>query len=228
MRQSNVNPPIVSSRIPITLLGGAKSAPNVLSEALNYGKTVVCADGGANFAAAHGLNPVAIIGDMDSISEESRMRYADVLHEISEQDSTDFDKALRNIVAPLVLGVGFLGDRLDHALAALHVLLKYPDKSVILLGDHDLLFLAPPKLHLSLDVGSRISLLPIARTRVDTKGLRWNVADQVMSMTHFIGSSNEAAEPDLEIESGAGLAIILPPTALGQAIAALQGGVPAG
>ena len=35
-----------------------------------------------------------------------------------DQDTTDFDKALRHIKAPVVIGAGFSGARTDHALAA--------------------------------------------------------------------------------------------------------------
>ena len=37
-----------------------------------------------------------------------------VLRPITEQDSTDFEKCLRRISAPEILGFGFLGARVDH------------------------------------------------------------------------------------------------------------------
>lgn len=213
--------PIVSSMRPITLLGGAKPALDTLTEALKCGKTVVCADGGADLALREGLTPAAVIGDLDSISDAARAAFQAVLHHIPEQNSTDFDKVLRHVDAPLILGVGFLGDRLDHTLAALHVLLKYRERPVVLIGDHDIVFICPPKIELNLPVGVRISLMPLTDARVDTQGLRWDVKDGAMSMHDFIGSSNEVAHTPVTIHAMGGLAILTPPETLGAVIAAL-------
>lgn len=216
-----MNSLIVSSPKAITLIGGAQVSQSILSEALKYGENVVCADGGADTALWACLNPVAVIGDMDSASEAAKDAYGDVLHPIPEQNSTDFDKCLRNIEAPLIIGVGFLGDRVDHMLACLHVLLKYRDKPVVLLGDHDVVFIAPSHIRLTLPVGSRLSLMPLPGARVDTRGLRWEVKDGAMSLTQFIGTSNEVAAPVVELRAMGGLGVILPPEALGAVIDAL-------
>ncbi|MEL6959929.1 MAG: thiamine diphosphokinase [Pseudomonadota bacterium] len=220
--------PIVSSHRPVLLIGGAEIGPDRLTEALKYGETVVCADGGANAALDAGLEPAAIIGDMDSVSVASLSAYRDVLYPIDEQDSTDFDKVLRSVEAPLYLGAGFLGDRFDHAVAALHVLLKYSDKPVILISDDDVVFLVPRALTLRLPVGTRVSLLPVMPCEVTTRGLKWDIDGQSMSMADFIGSSNEAAEDVISICAHEGLVVMLPPEALAAAVAALQDGALAG
>ena len=54
--------------------------------------------------------PQAVIGDFDSLSDLGRAAIpATRQHVIPEQDTTDFDKALRSIRAPFVLGLGFSG-----------------------------------------------------------------------------------------------------------------------
>jgi thiamine pyrophosphokinase len=70
--------------------------------------------------------PQAVIGDLDSISQSTGRGCGDIFHEVSEQDSTDFDKALRHLDVPLVLAVGFTGARLDHELAVFHTLVARP------------------------------------------------------------------------------------------------------
>ena len=223
-----MNLPIVSSPCPITLIGGVNPASKTLSETLSIAPLVVAADGGADHALAEGLTPAAVIGDMDSISGAAREAFQDVLHPIAEQNSTDFDKALRHIDAPLVLALGFLGDRFDHSLAALHVLLKYRSRPVLLIGDHDVVFICPPKIVLCLPVGMRISLMPITDARVDTEGLKWDIRDGAMSMRDFIGSSNEVAQATVSIHAMGGLAILTPLAALDSVVAALTDAVPAG
>lgn len=172
--------------------------------------------------------PEAVIGDMDSLSDAGRTALDGRIYAIPEQNSTDFDKALRSVSAPMVIGVGFLGDRLDHALAALHVLLKYRDTPVILLGEDDLLFIAPGHIQLELPVGMRFSLMPLPHARVDTRGLRWEVKDAAMSLTDFIGTSNEVAAQTVEIYAMGGLAVILPPEALDEVVRALTAAFRAG
>ena len=220
-----MNQPIVSSADPIILIGGAQVDPSILTLALNFGSTVVCADGGANTALAQGLDPVAVIGDLDSISDGARAAFGDVLHHIAEQNSTDLDKVLRNITAPLIIGVGFLGDRFDHALGALHVLQKFADQPIVLVGEYDVVFMAPAHLTLDRPVGERVSLMPLPEARVETLGLKWDVTDAAMSLEAFIGTLNEVAQSPYEVRTMGRLAVILPSAALGSVVGALTSAV---
>ena len=77
----------------------------------------------------------AVIGDMDSLRGSGRLRAAGVaIFEVGEQDTTDLEKCLYSVEAPLYIGLGFLGGRIDHHLAAMNALVKYPGKPVVLIG----------------------------------------------------------------------------------------------
>jgi thiamine pyrophosphokinase len=114
-----------------------------------------------------------VIGDMDSLSPAAATAFADRLHRVEEQDSTDFDKALTRIAAPVVLAVGFTGGRLDHELAALHSLVLRCDRPCLLLGEATLAFHAPRALELSLPRGTLVSLFPFSHVWASSEGLRW-------------------------------------------------------
>ncbi|MEY8838956.1 thiamine diphosphokinase, partial [Cribrihabitans sp. XS_ASV171] len=166
--------PIVHSASPITLIGGGELGPEDLSLALAHADTLVAADSGAEAALAAGHVPDAVIGDFDSLSAEARSRIpAGRLHEIAEQDSTDFDKVLRHVAAPLCLGVGFLGARVDHQLAVMNTLVRRADRPCILIGEHEVLFHAPPEIALELEAGDVVSLFPLARVSGRSEGLEW-------------------------------------------------------
>src|SRR6056297_2183593 len=138
--------PLFRCDLPVTLVGGSPLADGVLSAARAVAPRVVAADGGADRALAAGVMPEAVIGDMDSISDVARARVgAARLHAIAEQESTDFDKCLRSIEAPLVVAVGFDGHRMDHALAAFNTLARHPDRACVILGAGDVAFLAPAR-----------------------------------------------------------------------------------
>ncbi|HVG47442.1 MAG TPA: thiamine diphosphokinase [Rubellimicrobium sp.] len=213
---------IVQSQDPVTLVGGGALAPGDLPRALALAPILVAADGGADRVLASGARPAAVIGDMDSLSEAARQAFADRLHPVAEQETTDFDKALTRIDAPVVLALGFAGGRLDHELAALHSLVLRADRPCLLLGPATLAFHAPPDLALPLAPGTLVSLFPFAPVAVESEGLLWPTAGLAFAPQARIGTSNEARGPVRLRPSGPGMLVILPRAALSPALAALQ------
>ena len=216
---------IVTSGEMVTLLGGGRIAPDDIALARGLAPVAVAADGGAAHALAAGWMPRAVIGDFDSISDEVRAAIpADRLHVIAEQESTDFDKCLRSISAPLVLGLGFLGTRLDHELAALGALSRPGRPPCILMGGHDIAFLCPPGLDLDLPQGTRVSLFPLGPVTGRSTGLEWPIDGIDFAADGRVGTSNRVSGPvRLEIDAPRMLAI-LPRDALEAAIRALVPG----
>ncbi len=218
-----MTPHIVQSPFPVTLLGGGEATSQDVKEALSHAPAIIAADGGTSMALELGQMPIAVIGDMDSIDSESRARIpADRLHLISEQNSTDFDKCLRNIHAPMVLGVGFTGLRIDHQLAAFSTLLRYPQKPCILLARDEVIFLAPAEMTIGLPVGSRVSLFPLRTGRVTASGLRWPLGNMQLKAGAQIGTSNEVARETVKLKTDhPGILVLLPRAALASAIQAV-------
>ena len=207
---------------PITLVGGANLRRTDLTVALSLAPTLVAADGGADALLAAGAVPAAVIGDMDSLGAGARAAFADVLIEVAEQDSTDFDKALRHISAPLVLALGFSGGRLDHELAALHGLLRHPDRRCVVIGAESLTFLCPPEVSLDLGPGTVVSLFPMAPVAVCSEGLRWPTDGIAFAPDTRIGTSNAATGGPVRLGADApAMLVILPKALLPQVVAAL-------
>lgn len=187
---------IVNSLETVTLFGGAQFDKATADRALALGPCIVAADGGADAALAHGVVPEAVIGDFDSISEATRAALPQsALHPITEQDSTDFDKCLRNISAPLVIGIGFSGDRLDHQLACYNTLVRHPSQRCLLLGREELVFLAPPSCLLPLDAGTTVSLFPMGAVEGHSDGLEWEIGGLNFAPDGKVGTSNRAKGP---------------------------------
>lgn len=231
---SDINPrdsiqPLVSTDGPVLLLGGARTADTqgVLRDMLAIGALaqapVVAADGGAGLAIAAGLAPAAVIGDFDSLSDADRARLdPSVLHRVAEQETTDFDKALRAIRAPVVVGVGFHGARLDHQLAAMTVLARHPDRPCILVGPEDIVCLCPPRLTLEAEVGSWLSLYPLGPVSGCSEGLEWPIDGLELTPADRVGTSNRVSGP-VQLEMAAPLMLlILPRPALRPLLEALS------
>lgn len=208
----------------VTLLGGGELTPATVSELLRRAPILVACDGAARHALGLGHVPRLVVGDMDSLDDETRAGFDPAtLIEITEQETTDFEKALLHIEAPVILGVGFTGGRLDHELACYNALVRHPDKRCILVGGEDICFHAPARVSLDLAPGTRVSLFPMAEVGVTASGLEWPLDGLRLAPWGRVGTSNRAVAGPVEITPDAtGLLVILPRAALDAAIAAIS------
>lgn len=214
---------IVQSEFPVTLIGGGSVGVDDLETALALAPELVAADGGAGAALAAGHMPRAVIGDFDSLTGAVRARIpADRLFPIREQESTDFDKALRSVAAPLLIAVGFLGERVDHQLAAFNVLVRHAHRPCILLGAHEVVFHAPPRLRLDLVAGEVVSLFPLGPVTGRSEGLEWPIDGLHFAPDGRVGTSNRALGRVTIETDGPGMLTILPRRALAAVAAALR------
>lgn len=226
MNNAPILPKIVDVSLGVTLVaaGPARRADFVKAQAL--APVLVAADGGARHLARWGAAPRAVIGDLDSLPPALRASLPPAtLHPIAEQDSTDFDKALRHIAAPFVIALGVLGGRADHLLAALSTLAKPGLPPTLLLGAEDVLFAAPPEqdLHLDLPPGTRLSLYPLAPQKGQAQGLRWGIEGLRLDPMGRIGTSNQVQNPKVSLRFAApGMMVILPARHLAAALTALR------
>ncbi|MCU9847664.1 thiamine diphosphokinase [Defluviimonas sp. WL0024] len=213
---------IVQSPRPVTLLGAGEVSHRCVAEALSRAPFLVAADGGANVAIAAGHVPEAVIGDLDSVSPAARAAIpAERIWRIDEQETTDFEKCLSRIEAPYILGLGFTGARLDHALAVWSALVRHPARRCLILGSEDVVFVAPRRVTLDLAAGTRVSLYPMGRVAGRSEGLYWPIEGEAFAPDGRIGTSNRATGPvTLEFDADRML-VMLPRACLGAAIAAL-------
>jgi thiamine pyrophosphokinase len=218
-----MNRPIVQSTEPVTLVGGGPVPARDLRAAMARAPVVVAADSGADRLLAAGIQPSAVIGDFDSVSMATRVALpGHLLHRIADQDTTDFDKALRAIAAPLVLAIGFTGARMDHGLAVLNALVRHADRPCIVIGPKDIAFAAPRRLTLQMKVDDVLSLFPLAAVTGTSKGLHWPIDGLAFAPWGMIGTSNRVTRPQVRLTfDGPGMIAILPRARLDAAITTL-------
>ena len=211
----------VDSLEPIVLVGGGEVGAGDMDLANSFSSRFVAADGGAEAIVHSGRTPEAVIGDFDSLPAALRRSLpVEACFPIAEQDSTDFEKCLRNVRAPVVLGVGFLGRRLDHQLAALSVLMRYAHVCCILIGAHEVVLHAPPALRLPMRAGEPVSVFPLVPVRARSTGLQWSLDGLDLRPDGMIGTSNRSTG-DLDLAFDApGMIVMLPRTALPDLMAA--------
>ena len=118
----------------LIIANGKSPAKSVVKYFANKGfSTIICADGGANSAKKIGVVPNFIVGDLDSISE-STLKYfrgKTKIIKYKRQNDTDVEKSLKFAINKKfneVILLGVTGDRLDHTICNLGIVLKFFNK----------------------------------------------------------------------------------------------------
>jgi len=219
---------VVRSDGPVTLVGGGRLGVGDLALARGHAPEVVAVDGGAGHVFEAGIAPLAVIGDMDSLPAAAAAAFADRLHAIAEQETTDFDKALRSTLAPILLAVGFSGGRFDHELAVLNAIVRHAGRPCVVIGPESLTFHCPPRLIIAPPEGSVFSLFPMRPVALASEGLRWPTGGLDLRPDGMIGTSNMVTGPVRLDPEGPGMLVILPrgllPLAVGALLAAPRWG----
>jgi thiamine pyrophosphokinase len=98
---------------------------------LRSAEQIVCCDGAAQHLLETGLKPDFIIGDLDGITEEIKIRFADILLHRPDQETNDLTKAIRFCIEnnrTEITILGATGKREDHTLGNLSLLADYAEK----------------------------------------------------------------------------------------------------
>lgn len=206
----------------VLLVGGGFPDPLDLVNFVAKAPFVVAADGGADFCIKSNLTPKAVIGDLDSVSDELRAGLAvQALIEYEDQDLTDFEKCLRVIDAPFIIALGFTSGRMDHTLANFAILGRRIGPPTLLVGSHDVAFAMPERIALDLPFGTRLSLFPMVPMQGTSKGLRWPIDGLTIDPMGRLGTSNEVTGA-VELTFGAaGTIAIIPRAHLDRVLEAL-------
>lgn len=220
-------PEIIKYDDPVVLVGGGEVDVNLLRRFTHL--PIIAADGGANLLRKASLEPSVVIGDLDSLQDADHWREVANVVELEEQDTTDFEKCLYSIEAPYFIAFGFTGNRLDHTLAALHVMQKWHlEKLVVLISGEDVVCVKSDAIELSLPVGTRLSLYPLNKiTFESSSGLEYPLENLFMQTGQLIGTSNSCVEAIVKIvpSSGGGCyALIVPVSELNNIVQAIYTG----
>ena len=177
---------------------------------------LLAADGGANHLARLGLRPAAVIGDLDSISPETRAWLGEApLIERPDQDRTDLDKALEYAFDDLgverLTVLAAVGGRLDHDLGNLGLLARLAMGEKLIFEDagHRILAVAG-EAELVAQPGETWSFWtydPSVRVTVD--GVRWPIEDATVDAGGGPSISNEAVGDLVRVHATGGAVVVM-------------------
>ena len=154
---------------------------------LDSAEGVVCCDGALEKWLAHNpaAQPLAVVGDLDSLPKELQEQFATCLVHESEQDYNDLTKAMRWVlrehpeVTEIVI-LGATGLREDHTIGNLGLLMEYTRMfdlagiRVEMVSDHSTAFAITDSCELHVGKGRRVSLFsPDNSLTIKSEGLHW-------------------------------------------------------
>jgi thiamine pyrophosphokinase len=181
---------------------------------------VICADSGSRHAAALGIVPDYIVGDMDSVDPDLLEKLKDKGSRIITfpRDKNEVDTELAIEVAlkkksTEIVIYGGLGERLDHTLANIHLLVYLLDKEIkaCLIDDrHRISLVAEGVSARVIGRGTVFSLLPLTfrAEGVRIMGAQWELEDALFEIGKPYGVSNRVLEEYAEISVEKGILIL--------------------
>lgn len=200
----------------LLICNGEMPGTEVLRHLAGQARSIVCADGGANAARAAGVLPATVIGDFDSINEETREEFSrrgvEMLR-LERQDDTDFEKALKLLVqrgCERVVILGLTGKLLDHTLGNFSILLRYVHQLHVAMFDSDYRMdvLTSSGSYRSAS-GDRISVVPLpAAQDVHYEGLEYPLDGEELSFGNLEGTCNTALGERFEIRFSRGVLLL--------------------
>ncbi|HRK04366.1 MAG TPA: thiamine diphosphokinase [Chlorobiota bacterium] len=164
---------------------------------------IIAADGALNALVDIGVVAEFLVGDLDSLRPDIDLGLTHVIHD-ANQESNDFEKALQFAATSHyeeLLVVGLHGGDLEHTLNNWSVLMRYgaQGKTVALDGDR----LAIPvhsSVQFTTSPGELLSIIPQPSIRLTTRGLQWNLENEVLSLGIREGARNRAIDNEVVIE----------------------------
>lgn len=192
----------------IILANGKAPRKNVISffQKKDF-NTLICADGGANTALKLKLKPEYIIGDLDSINEATLKKFTRTATIINyqRQNDTDVEKCLKfaiNKKFSEAILIGVTGDRLDHTICNLGIVLKFFDNiNISLLAENS--YLKPYKGNVILKSfkGEIISIYGFdTQTKIISRGLKYSLKNIALPFGEKDSTCNVSASDSFQLK----------------------------
>jgi thiamine pyrophosphokinase len=193
----------------VIVSNGFPPGKELLDKELKSADIIIGADGGGNILLNNGVNPDAVIGDMDSFVKPEGFDF-EIIKD-PDQETNDLEKALSLAVkrgGKTCVVLGAFGKRMDHSLKNLSVLkqfnsafdkLSFKDESLIA-------YSVESYFEAELPIGTIVSLFPLSGkvSGIKTKGLKFRLNGEALENGERDGTSNENVERafSIEVEQG--------------------------
>lgn len=196
--------PTVNQQTETVILANGEFPSHPVPLAILYNcNYLVCCDGAIDNLVKTGKKPDAIVGDCDSMSEENRVRFADIIHRISEQETNDLTKAVHFCLQQnrkKITILGATGKREDHTIANVSLLCEYmKEADVEMITDYGVFIGIGGNSAFESYKEQQVSLFCIDKCAITSRNLEYAINNQIFT-NWWQASLNEATEDEFIIE----------------------------
>lgn len=156
---------------------------------LRTAENLIVCDGALEDLLEYDIEPTAVVGDGDSLSEELKQRYAHIYHPISEQEFNDLTKATlfarshlkmdaSTHTRPRFCYLGATGKREDHTLGNISLMLYYYRQLAIdpvMVTDYGYFIAASSTMRFESFPGQQVSIFNATCKELSSNGLKWDI-----------------------------------------------------
>ena len=191
---------------------GGNSTSNILSIESNFDE-IIAVDSGVEHLFKLSLDPNTLIGDLDSISENSldkvKKNGVDIIAFNSNKDQTDFELALNyleEVENSIIYIIGGESGEIDHLLS---IFLLIPSKSffeniIWVYGDKKIIF--RQKLKLNVKKMSKFSIIPLSDlSNLSIDGAEWNLENKNIQFGETTTLRNVANKDEINVNCDTGV-----------------------
>lgn len=147
---------------------------------LQRAKFLCCCDGAGAKMIEKGIVPDAIVGDGDSLSEDIREKYADIVHIVDEQEYNDLTKCTRFCIEKgykEIVYLGCTGKREDHTLGNIALMNFYSHEfniKPIMVTDYGTFTPAFGDCEFESFARQQVSIFNLDCAKLNSEGLKWD------------------------------------------------------
>lgn len=191
---------------------GGNSTSNILSIESNFDE-IIAVDSGVEHLFKLSLDPNTLIGDLDSISENSldkvKKNGVDIIAFNSKKDQTDFELALNyleGVDKSIIYIIGGESGEIDHLLS---IFLLIPSKSffeniIWVYGDKRIIF--RQNLKLNVQKMSKFSIIPLSDlSNLSIDGAEWNLENKNIQFGETTTLRNVANKDEINVNCDKGV-----------------------
>ena len=177
---------------------------------------IICADGGANSARKLNIIPDLIIGDLDSITKEnfSYFKKKTKIIRYKRQTDTDVEKSLKYLIEKdfeEVVLLGATGNRLDHTICNLGIVIKFFNEiKISILHGESYLKAYKKNVLLKTVPNEVISVYGFnKKTKIKSQGLKYPLKNISLPFGEMESTSNVALGREVELQIKGGIIFVI-------------------
>ena len=204
----------------LIVAGGDLRDPTFLDDMAKECDLIIAADGGLKHLLYLERPPDILIGDLDSLEPELVRIYKQkgihLIEHPSEKDDTDTELAIQHALSlnpEEILLLGGIGDRIDHTLSNVGLLLYGLRQNIPMRLTDGLqsAFLTDDRAAVVGRIGDWVSLLPWTERvgGITTEGLKYPLIEGTLEWGHSLGISNELTAPRATVKISSGILLIV-------------------